>query len=85
MTLRAADVAELLIRTAEEGGSAAAVVVVGGADGLLGRRLALVQSARDRPRFLHSLPSIASRLAGAHLPRRSDPRVEPRVATPYHP
>ena len=30
MTLRAADVAELLLTTAEEGGSAAAVVIVGG-------------------------------------------------------
>lgn len=42
MTLRAADVAELLLGTAEVGGSAAAVVVVGGSvDGLAGRRLAI--------------------------------------------
>jgi hypothetical protein len=41
--LRAADVAELLLATAENGGSAAAVVVVGGSvDGLAGRRLAVV-------------------------------------------
>jgi xanthine dehydrogenase accessory factor len=43
MTLRAADVAELLLTTAEEGGSAAAVVIVGGSvDGAAGRRLAVV-------------------------------------------
>jgi len=43
MTLRAADVAELLLTTAEEGGSAAAVVIVGGSvDAATGRRLAVV-------------------------------------------
>jgi len=42
VTLRVADVAELLLATAEAGGSAAAVAVVGGADeGLVGRRLAV--------------------------------------------
>ena len=42
MTLRAADVAELLLNTTEAGGSAAAVVVVGGSLAeLAGRRLAL--------------------------------------------
>jgi xanthine dehydrogenase accessory factor len=43
MTLRAADVAELLLTTAEEGGSAAAVVIVGGSvHGAVGRRVAVV-------------------------------------------
>jgi len=46
VTLRASDVSQLLLRTAEEGGSAAAVVVVGGSvDGLAGRRIALVVPA----------------------------------------
>jgi len=46
MTLRAADVAELLLSTAESGGSAAATVIVGGsADGLAGRRLAIAVAA----------------------------------------
>jgi len=43
MTLRAADVSQLLLTTAEDGGSAAAVVIVGGTvDGAAGRRLAVV-------------------------------------------
>jgi len=43
MTLRAADVAELMMSITEEGGSAAAVVVVGGSvEEVAGRRLAVV-------------------------------------------
>lgn len=54
MTLRAADVAELMLVTAESGGSAAAVVVVGGSvEGLVGRRLAMVAESPGAPLVSH--------------------------------
>ena len=54
MTLVAADVAELLLWTAEAGGSAAALVVVGGSDAkLAGRRLAIAIAAPTAPPALH--------------------------------
>lgn len=54
MTLRAADVAELLLETTEGGGSAAAMVVVGGAiEGLPGRRIALTVPAGSSKATTH--------------------------------
>ena len=48
-TLSAADVAELLLATAESGGPAAAVVIVGASrDGVTGRRLAVIRPSGDR-------------------------------------
>jgi xanthine dehydrogenase accessory factor len=47
--LSAADVAELLLSTAESGGSAAAVVIVGASsEGVTGRRLAVTRGSADR-------------------------------------
>lgn len=46
MTVRAADIAELMVATTEAGGSVAAVAVVGGATaGLLGRRMATAMAS----------------------------------------
>jgi xanthine dehydrogenase accessory factor len=54
MSLSAADVAELLLETAEVGGSAAAVVVVGGSvEGLGGKRLALAAASHDAVPVAH--------------------------------
>lgn len=77
--LRAADVAELLLWTAEAGGSAAAVVVVGGsAEGLAGRRLAIAIAAPAAPPAMHGgLGSAALDAAATELMHvaLADPRA----------
>lgn len=79
MKLRAADVAELLTQTAEEGGSAAAVVVVGASSAeLLGRRMAVVQPAGGASPVTHgSLDQSALDDAATDLIQESlaDPRT----------
>jgi xanthine dehydrogenase accessory factor len=80
MTLRAADVAELLLATAEAGGSAAAAVVVGGsAEGLAGRRLAIVIPTPGAAHTTHGgLGSAALDAAAGELllDTLADPRAQ---------
>ena len=73
MTLGVADLAELLLATAEAGGSAAAVAVVGGsAEGLSGRRLAIALAAPTAPPVSHgSLGSAVLDGAATELMREA--------------
>lgn len=79
MTLRAADVAELLLTTAEEGGSAAAVVIVGGAvEGAAGRRLAVVVQTPGGVAVAHGglgSPTLDASARELMLSALADPRA----------
>jgi xanthine dehydrogenase accessory factor len=77
VTLLAADVAQLLLLTAEAGGTAAAVVIVGTADpAMAGRRRALVQDPGAEETVHGTLGSAALDDAAAALMREAmrDPR-----------
>jgi xanthine dehydrogenase accessory factor len=77
MTLVAADVAELLLWTAEAGGSAAAVVVVGGSsEELRGRRLAIAIAASDAP------PAIKGDLGSTELNTAATELMHEALADP---
>jgi xanthine dehydrogenase accessory factor len=70
--LSAADVAELLLATAESGGSAAAVVIVAASrDGLTGRRLAVTRASANRARRHGGLGSPALDAAAVDLMREA--------------
>ncbi|MSR20497.1 MAG: hypothetical protein EXR91_05905 [Gemmatimonadetes bacterium] len=70
--LSAADVAELMLATAESGGSAAAVVIVGSSkDGVTGRRVAVTRAGANREGLHGGLGSPALDAAGVDLMRQA--------------
>jgi xanthine dehydrogenase accessory factor len=70
--LSAADVAELLLATAESGGSAAAVVIVGASrEGATGRRLAVTRASADGVGLHGGLGSPELDAAAANLMREA--------------
>ena len=77
MTLVAADVAEMMLWTAEAGGSAAAVVVVGGStQDLSGRRLAVAIAAPSAP------PAIKGSLGSPQLDEAATALMSEALADP---